>query len=155
MCLIPSCKSSREEADSSVGHHIADPALMGILQSSLSPYNNDLHLSNLVHIPCLALHGGADSNVPPRHSRSYANLISSWQHDKDAVEVIEVPGKDHWWEGMMEHPRVKTFIERVLNAPDRSWEDDRKHGFTLTSAIPEEGGGRAGIRIVELDTPGR
>lgn len=128
---------------------------MGILLSSLSPYNNDLHLSNLVGIPCLALHGGADSNVPPRHSRAYASIIDSWQHDSSSVEVVEVPGEDHWWEGMMGNPRVQAFIERVLSRDKPDWDAERKMGFTLSAAVPEENGGRAGIRIVEVDTPGR
>lgn len=137
------------------GHHHADPALMGILMSSLSPYNNDLHLSNLVGIPCLALHGGSDGNVPPRHSRAYASIIDAWQHDASAVEIVEVPGEDHWWNGMIRHPKVLAFIRRVLSTAKPDWDAERKMGFTLTAVTPEENGGRAGIRIVEVDTPGR
>ena len=133
----------------------ADPALMGILQASLSPYNNDLHLSNIVHIPAMALHGGSDSNVPPRHSRAIASVIAGWQGQTNAIEVVEVKGKDHWWDGMLDHPEVLRFIERALELEPRSWDDERRHGFTLTSLIPEESSGRAGIRIVELDVPGR
>jgi len=128
---------------------------MGVLSAALSPYNNDLYLSNLVHVPCLALHGGADTNVPPRHSRAYAEIISSWQHDKSAVEVVEVEGKDHWWDGMMRHPQIAAFIQRVIESGKRSWEEERRSGYTLTTACPDESGGRAGIRIVELETPGR
>jgi len=158
MSLLPSCSflpPLKTWPDLSTSSHYADPALMGVLSASLSPYNNDLYLSNLAHIPCLALHGGSDSNVPPRHSRSHANIISSWQHDKSAVEVVEVKGKDHWWEGMMRHPRVDSFIKKVFEGAKRDWDEERLKGFTLTTACPDESGGRAGIRIAELETPGR
>lgn len=34
-----------------------DPALRAILQSTLTPDDNDLFLSNLVDMPVLAIHG--------------------------------------------------------------------------------------------------
>lgn len=158
MSPSPNCsplKPTKALADSSTSSHYADPALMGVLSSSLSPYNNDLYLSNLAHIPCLAIHGGSDTNVLTRHSRSYANIISSWQHDRGAVEFVEVKGEDHWWEGMMRHPRVEAFVKMVIESERRNWDKERRNGFTLTTACPDESGGRAGIRIAELETPGR
>jgi hypothetical protein len=41
--------------------HFIDPALNAILESSLTPDDNDLFLSNLAHIPILAIHGYAKS----------------------------------------------------------------------------------------------
>lgn len=128
---------------------------MGILDSALSPYNNDLHLSNLVGIPCLALHGSADDNVTPRHSRLQAGIVDAWQAKRGHVEVVEVKGKGHWWDGLLREPRVAEFIERVMRAPKRKWDDERNMGFTLTAANPDESGERAGIKIVEVETPGR
>jgi hypothetical protein len=40
--------------------HFIDPALNAILESSLTPDDNDLFLSNLAHIPILAIHGYAN-----------------------------------------------------------------------------------------------
>lgn len=37
--------------------HYLDPALRAILDTSLTPDDNDLHLSNLVDTPVLAVHG--------------------------------------------------------------------------------------------------
>ena len=37
--------------------HFIDPALRAILESSLTPDDNDLFLSNLVDTPVLAVHG--------------------------------------------------------------------------------------------------
>ncbi|WVW83889.1 hypothetical protein I302_105911 [Kwoniella bestiolae CBS 10118] len=135
--------------------HYADPALLGILSSSLSPYNNDLYLSNLVDIPILVIHGAEDDNVPPRHSRSYLSMLSSWAGEQDGgvVKYLEMPKKRHWWDDVIRSNDVVQFIK---NLPSRkSWDGQRKKGFTLTTANPQESGGRAGIRIVELDIPGR
>jgi hypothetical protein len=121
---------------------------MGILNSALTPYNNDLHLSNLANIPALAIHGSVDTNVPPQHSRSYAALIDAWTGDKDSVQMVEVEGEDHWWDGVFKGEEFSRFAK--ILPEDRSWDDDRKRGFTLTCANPEECGGRAGIRIGEF-----
>lgn len=141
--------------DGRVSSHFADPALVGILNASLTPFNNDLYLSNLANVPCLALHGGADGNVPPRHSRVYASTINSWSRDKDAVEVVEADGEDHWWDDMLKHPRIMDFIRRVVQTKKRSINDERARGFTLTTACVEETGCKAGIQIIELETPGK
>ena len=37
--------------------HFIDPLLRAILESALTPDDNDLHLSNLVSTPVLAIHG--------------------------------------------------------------------------------------------------
>ena len=142
-----------EHADGRTSHHYADPALMGILFSSLTPYNNDLHASNLAHIPVLAVHGADDGNVPPRHGRSHVALIDAWEGNQRDVKFVEIPKKDHWWDDVF---RGKEVEEWMKNLPTRkSWGQQRKDGFTLTSANPQERGGRAGIRILELETPGR
>ncbi|WWC89334.1 uncharacterized protein L201_004255 [Kwoniella dendrophila CBS 6074] len=135
--------------------HFADPALMGILSSSLTPYNNDLYLSNLVGIPILVVHGDKDDNVPVRHSRTYHSILSSWagkQNDNN-VKYVEIPEKGHWWDDII---RSEEVIEFIQNIPEKkSWDEQRKEGFTLTTANPQESGGRAGIRIIELDIPGK
>ncbi|WVR07026.1 hypothetical protein IAU60_004065 [Kwoniella sp. DSM 27419] len=135
--------------------HFADPALLGILSSALTPYNNDLYLSNLVGIPILVIHGGDDNNVPPGHSRAYANLVSSWagEQSNNDFKVVELPHKGHWWEGILQSPETLEWIKRL--PPRASWDEQRKIGFTLATANPQESGGRAGLRIVELNTPGR
>ncbi|OCF74661.1 hypothetical protein I204_05041 [Kwoniella mangroviensis CBS 8886] len=135
--------------------HYADPSLMGILSSSLSPFNNDLYLSNLVNIPILVIHGSDDDNVPPRHSRSYLSILSSWagKQDGGVVKYLEVEKKGHWWDDVIKSTDVVNFITNIPKK--KSWDEQRKEGFTLTTANPQENGGRAGIRIVELDIPGR
>ncbi|WVF71435.1 hypothetical protein IAT40_006239 [Kwoniella sp. CBS 6097] len=138
-----------------ISTHFADPALMGILSSSLCPYNNDLYLSNLVDIPILVIHGSEDDNVLPRHSKAYVSLISSWvgRQNSDNLKLVEIPKKGHWWDDVLRSTHITDFIRDL---PARaSWDEQRRRGFTLTTADPQESGGRAGIRIVELETPGR
>lgn len=128
---------------------------MGILFASLTPYNNDLYASNLAHIPVLAVHGSDDDNVPPRHSRQHIALVEAWAHSQKDCELVEVPKKGHWWDEVLSLPEVFEFISKTSKAPERNWEDDRKRGFTLTTANPDECGGRSGVRILELKVPGR
>ncbi|RXK38309.1 hypothetical protein M231_04482 [Tremella mesenterica] len=132
-------------------NHYADPALMGILMSALTPYNNDLYASNLSNIPILAIHGSQDDNVPPRHSREHVALISAWEGKND-IKLLEVPGRGHWWNEIFALPEVGQFLDTLR---PRKADEERKEGFTLTTANPDETGSRAGIRIVELQTPGR
>jgi hypothetical protein len=128
---------------------------MGILLSSLTPYNNDLYASNLAHIPVLAIHGSDDENVPPRHSRQHVALIEAWSRNRENCKLMEVPKKGHWWDEVLSLPDVYEFIENPSKMPKRDWEADRKKGFTLTTANPDECGGRSGVRILELTIPGR
>lgn len=126
---------------------------MGILRSSLTPYDNDLHASNLVGLPVLAIHGAEDDNVPPRHSRAHVATIAAWAGNEKNVQLLEVPRQGHIWPDIFKHPEVTRWMDEL--PPKGSWEDQREMGFTLTCGNPQECGGRAGIRIRELEMPGR
>lgn len=135
------------------GWRYADPALAGVLMSALSPYNNDLYASNLASVPILAIHGGADDNVPPRHGRAHVALVSAWTRSGADIKFVEFKGKDHYWPGIFREDVVKEFIASL--PPKRSIDEVRKAGFTLATANPDESGGKGGIKIIELLTPGR
>lgn len=128
---------------------------MGILMSSLTPYNNDLHASNLAGIPVLAIHGAEDGNVPPKHSRAHVGIIASWEGEKNQVKMVEVQGEDHWWDEVFREPEVTRWIEDLGRKKKRTWEEEREEGFTLGIGNPQECRGRAGIRVLELNIPGR
>jgi hypothetical protein len=128
---------------------------MGILMSSLSPYNNDLYASNLAGISVLAIHGSDDDNVPPRHSRQHIALIEAWAQSSTHTNLVEVPKKGHWWDDVLSLQEVYDFIDTLVKSPPRDWEEDRKKGFTITTANPDESGGKSGVRILELNRPGR
>ena len=136
-----------------MSNHFADPSLMGILMSSLTPCNNDLYTSNLTHLPVLAVHGTDDDNVPPWHGREHVALISAWEGEQCAVKMFEVPNRSHWWNDVFRETEVLRWIAELPEK--RTWDEERKTGFTLTTANPMETGGRAGIRIIESEIPGR
>lgn len=69
--------------------NVADPVLLGILQSSQSVFANDLFASHLVDKPITIKYGKDDDNVPPWHSRLLASLISQWS--KRAGSTTEYP----------------------------------------------------------------
>ena len=58
--------------------HYIDPSLRAVLETALTPDDNDLFLSNLAHIPVLAIHGGDDDNVPAWHGREYVSTLRTW-----------------------------------------------------------------------------
>lgn len=131
---------------------------MGILQTALTAYNNDLYASNLVHLPILAIHGTDDDNVPPPHSRKHVGLVQAWQGKSEVDKLVEVPKKGHWWDDVLKLPEVYRFIEEVHWSPamsDLTWREDRMRGYTLSTANPDESGCRSGVSIMELRTPGR
>ncbi len=65
-------------------NHFVDPSLMGVLQSALTPYDNDMYASNLAFTPVLAVHGDADDNVPVQESRLHIDLVNSWRGNRTA-----------------------------------------------------------------------
>jgi len=127
-----------------------DPALRGILNSSLSTDDNDLHLSNLVDTPILAIHGGLDENVPTWHSRELISLLKSRNSAADA-SFVEVPDKPHWWSTVFDIPQVQQFIDRV----QRKSRQTALKEFTLTVCSPAESGSMKGFVIEKLSVPGR
>ncbi|KAF7295253.1 hypothetical protein MIND_01064200 [Mycena indigotica] len=130
--------------------HFIDPAVRAILETSLTPDDNDLFLSNLVDTPILALHGGADDNVPVWHSRETLSVLKTWDSGVNAT-FREDPGMPHWYPDIMINDRVQSFIDQVFSSQSRA----PPNTFTLTVAIPTESGSLHGFTIECLTTPGR
>ncbi|THV08034.1 hypothetical protein K435DRAFT_815267 [Dendrothele bispora CBS 962.96] len=129
-----------------------DPALNAILESSLTPDNNDLFMSNLVNMPVLAIHGGEDENVPVWHSRELISILQTWDTNASAM-FYEDPGKPHWYPTVLNNDRVQSFVDDVIESAESL--KARSKSFTLTVAIPAESGSLHGWRIESLDIPGR
>ncbi|KAI9466043.1 hypothetical protein BJY52DRAFT_1112744 [Lactarius psammicola] len=132
--------------------HFIDPFLRAILECSFSPDDNDLFLSNLVDTPALAIHGGADKNVPTWHSREAVSILKTWATDA-IVDYREDQGQGHWYSSVFRNMQVKAFLDSVLAAkrdPPR-----RSATFTLTTAVPADTGSLHGWRILSLLSPGR
>ncbi|KAE8271397.1 hypothetical protein A4X09_0g942 [Tilletia walkeri] len=149
-----------------VGRQHADPVLTGILRSSLSPFENDLSASNLAGIPLLVKYGERDTNVPTWHSRSMASLVTAWNQYsliepsqfRDLVQVVEVPGKEHWWDDVLLEKDVVQFIQqRSLPESEDLWRR-RKRNFRqmqLSLTDPAETGSMGMFRVTRVLIPGR
>ncbi|KIJ69668.1 hypothetical protein HYDPIDRAFT_24484 [Hydnomerulius pinastri MD-312] len=154
--------------------HFADPSLRAVLESSLTPDDNDLFVGNLVGMPVLAIHGGADDNVPPWHTRELVGILKTWDPHAD-VTYHEDPGQPHWYFEVLFNKHVQAFLDRVYFSSSTppsphspltpspvsfSSEDSESNvksaprKFTLTVAVPAESGSLNGWRIRALETPG-
>ncbi|KAH9951491.1 hypothetical protein B0H21DRAFT_818527 [Amylocystis lapponica] len=137
--------------------HFIDPAVRAILESSFTPDDNDLFLSNVADMPILAIHGGDDENVPTWHSRAYVDTLKTWNPHAN-VMYREDPGQPHFYPSVFANGHVQSFMRNILarefgQQPDTGTSLVRT--FTLTVAAPAESGPLHGWRIHALHVPGR
>ncbi|KAG6836615.1 hypothetical protein H0H93_006036 [Arthromyces matolae] len=149
--------------------HYTDPALRAILSSSLTPDDNDLHLSNLVNVPILALHGSWRRQKCPdlafqricEHSQSpwfrervvgVSSLLRASSDMGERSSLLEIPNEDHWFPSVFDNAEVDGFIEDL---------SEREHqnrvtltDFTLTVSDPLASGSLHGWKIECLLLPG-
>ncbi|KAI0637266.1 hypothetical protein C8Q77DRAFT_1051392 [Trametes polyzona] len=138
--------------------HYVDPALRAVLDSSLTPDDNDLFLSNLVDTPILAIHGGDDDNVPVWHTREAVAVLNTWNPDAnvtyDTFRYREDPGEPHWYPSIFANDEVRSFVSSTIeNSVKESPSISRS--FTLTVAIPSDSGSLHGWSIHQVEVPGR
>ncbi|KAI9056689.1 hypothetical protein FKP32DRAFT_1682226 [Trametes sanguinea] len=134
--------------------HYVDPAMRAILDSSLTPDDNDLFLSNLVDTPMLAIHGGDDDNVPVWHTREAVSVLKTWNPDAN-VTFREDPGEPHWYPTVFANEQVQSFVSSTLQSTSNPDNAMVSPSFTLTVAVPSDSGSLHGWSIVSLTTPGR
>lgn len=129
------------------GDSHADPMLRAILESSIAEHDNDLYAPNLAGIPVLARVGGDDESVPPWHLRRMARLVE--EHGGVAA-VSEIPGKGHWWGGVVQDEEMEAFFLAHLEAwpplPER---------FEVVSLNPSSFAGRGGVKVHQHGIPFR
>ncbi len=67
-----------------------------------------------------------------------------------------MPGKNHWYPDFFKTPDALDFIDSV-EGEDLAARLEEMHltGYTVTTANPDETGGKGGVRIAELKVPGR
>ncbi|KAI0822633.1 hypothetical protein BC628DRAFT_1326905 [Trametes gibbosa] len=133
--------------------HYIDPALRAILDSSLTPDDNDLFLSNLVDTPVLAIHGGDDDNVPVWHTREAVSVLKTWNPNAN-ITYREDPGELHWYPSLFANDQVRSFVSSVIGQSGRK-DTPTSQSFTLTVAIPADSGSLHGWSIHRLSVPGR
>ncbi|CAG8489151.1 15329_t:CDS:10 [Acaulospora morrowiae] len=138
------------------GEAHVDPILRGILESSISEFNNDLYSSNLVGIPILARTGADDDNVPPVHSRMLIRLINEHSGNPHAANLSEVPDQGHWFEDAMNDDAMQRFLDEHLNiSHDKEEKLPPSKKFTVSLLNPASFGSKGGIQIEQLVIPFR
>lgn len=130
--------------------HEVDPGIYAILQSALADYRHELLLENGCGIPIHQQHGSLDNNVPPFHSRRLSQIQS--QIDCPS-EYVELPGKGHWFEGVMTTQTLLDFYAKVLG--DRPAAASLSSSFDIVVANPGTMGSKGGIIVDQLTAPGR
>ena len=119
-----------------------------LLQTSLISYRHELFTENFAGIPILQQHGSEDDNVPVYHSRHMQQLIS--QSDW-LPNYVELPGRGHWFEGVMTTRPLRAFYESILGTDRREADLPEKYRFVVpgTSGM----GSRGGIAVDQVLSP--
>ena len=135
--------------------HTTEPTKEGLVQSALLPYRHELLLENGKDIPVLQQHGSADDNVPVYNAR----LMSQRIHQSGAYsEYFEVPGRSHFWKGVMATKPLSHFINEQL---DRHMEEKTANvplhllNFTIVVADPGDMGSKNGLKVLNLQNQGK
>lgn len=129
--------------------HEADPRITAILQSSLWDYRHELLLSNSCGIPIHLQHGSSDDNVPPIHSRRMSLLLSQ---AGCSSEYTELPGKDHYFEGIMTTRNLLDFYDNLLDG--KAADQSVFSSFSFVVANPATMGAKGGIIVDQLTSSG-
>lgn len=130
----------------------SNPAKMAIVQASLNSFRHETLTENVKGSAVLVQHGEADDNVSPYHSRRMQMLLEEVGENS---EYLELPGRGHWFEGVLQTRALRTFYRKHINDPaaramPRLW--------TFVVANPAEFGPKYGLRIgglIDAGRPGR
>ncbi|KAI5210489.1 hypothetical protein E4T39_00039 [Aureobasidium subglaciale] len=126
------------------------PSVRALLDASLSSYRHELLLENVKDIHILQQHGSIDDNVPAFHSRLMSQLIK--QAGANSL-YIELPDKNHWFDGIMTTEPLSQFFEQELNIFARPLHTP--DAFTLAVANPADSGPKFGVQILHLRRSGQ
>eukprot|EP00842_Homolaphlyctis_polyrhiza_P000096 jgi/Hompol1/1087/HPOL_002640-RA len=108
-------------------------------------------------IPILPRTGGDDDNVPPLHTRRIVRMMNEWSRSNNQTQMQEIPGKGHWFEGVLNDQSVQSFLDYHLS-PDTNPElalPPLPTAFTIQTLNPASTGSKGGIRILQLEVPFR
>lgn len=129
--------------------HEAQPRVTSIIQSSLSDYQHELLLQNGCGIPVHQQHGSLDDNVPPSHSRRLSQLLVQIGCPS---KYVELPGKRHYFQGVMTTQTLLSFYSRILEG--KAAEQSTPTSFETVVANPASTGSKGEIVVDQLVSPG-
>ncbi|KAF3479564.1 uncharacterized protein GIQ15_06540 [Arthroderma uncinatum] len=124
--------------------HNTDALLAAQFFRARQDFKHELLLDNFVGIPVHQQHGASDDNVVVYHSRLMHRLMkeNGWPS-----EYLEVPGKNHWYDGIMTSDYLKEFYYKYAKRPD----SDHLLPVNFAITIPPAGPDRAGSINVQRD----
>lgn len=133
--------------------HAADSGKIAIINGALNSYRHELLLENAKGIPIFQQHGNEDDNVPAYHSRLLHQILGE---ASATSKFFELPGKPHWWDGVMTTEPLRDFYRDHLNSDGHGiGRQFELQDFTVVSSAHGDMGPKNGIEILELITPGQ
>ncbi|KAG0226718.1 hypothetical protein BGW41_004100 [Actinomortierella wolfii] len=153
-----------------LSNSFTDPALRGVLEAAIAEYDNDVYMSNAVGIPILARVGSIDDNVAPFNSRKMVRLGQEHARNQSAVKLSEIPGMNHWFEGILQGQPMEEFQQEFLHdtihnvkaiPPHDGYEEPKAthptfpSSFVITLLNPASMGTKGGIQVEQLRVPFR
>ncbi|KAF9168700.1 hypothetical protein DFQ26_002600 [Actinomortierella ambigua] len=150
-----------------LSNSFTDPALRGVLEASIAEFDNDVYMSNTAGIPILARVGSIDDNVAPFNSRKMVRLGQEHARNQSAVQLSEVAGLNHWFDGIMQGPPMEKFQQQFLHDTIHNVktlpgavEPKVAHppfpsSFVITLLNPASMGTKGGIQVEQLRVPFR
>eukprot|EP01125_Pyxidicula_operculata_P009720 TRINITY_DN318_c2_g1_i1.p1 TRINITY_DN318_c2_g1~~TRINITY_DN318_c2_g1_i1.p1 ORF type:complete len:777 (+),score=119.56 TRINITY_DN318_c2_g1_i1:180-2510(+) len=133
-----------------IGKSLSNPKVESILEASIYDNHPDFYLPQLKGIPAIVRYGSLDDNVPPFHMRRMARLLDQLNGNSNFVEVSEVPGEGHWFDGVVDGPPMQDFFNRHSN---KIYLPALPLQFTVLTVNPASSEGRGGLRILQLQKP--
>lgn len=128
----------------------ADPRRTAIVAASLNSYRHEMLMANARGIPIQLQHGELDDNVPAYHSRFLAQQL---QLAGANSSYSEVPGQNHWWDGVMTTPELIDFYRAEAKSKEKLPRD--LYEFSIVVGDPGDMGSKSGIRVTQLEDPGQ
>ena len=140
------------------GFSLGDAHLNSVLLASIAEYDTDFYLPNMLGrsngrsegVPMLVRMGAQDEDVPAFNLLRIARLRGQLEKNASYVEVSEVPGKPHWWNGVVDDDRMQAFYDQHLYA-----EVPRPLEFSLRGVNPATLGSHGGLSLAQLEVPYR
>jgi poly(3-hydroxybutyrate) depolymerase len=135
----------------------ADPGRTAVVSASLNNYRHEMLMPNAHGIPVQQQHGEVDDNVPAYHSRLLAKQLYrtgvSLGVTGANASYNEVAGKNHWFDGVMTTPVLIDFY--YSQAKNKDVLPRTMEHFLIVVGDPGDMGSKNGIRVRQLEDPGR
>ncbi|KAL1607567.1 hypothetical protein SLS59_002536 [Nothophoma quercina] len=128
----------------------ADSRRTSIISASLNSYRHEMLMANAKNIPVQQQHGEIDDNVPAYHSRFLAQQLNLSGVNSS---YNEVPGQNHWWDGVMTTPELIGFYYNQTKNEEQLPRELEE--FSIVVGDPGDMGSKGGVKVTQLEDPGQ